>query len=479
MSIERKILKHLILDDPYARQTLPFLKDEYFSDQTEKTLFDLTASYTLQYNVRPSVDALKIEAESIPSLNDIQFKKLITLIDDVSVPIEKDSDDGLWLIDQTEQFCKDKAVYNAIMQSITIMDADPGDKNALSPGSIPGLLSDALAVSFDNHIGHDFLDDAEARFESYHVEEQKMPFDLDFMNKITKGGLNKKTLNIILAGPGSGKSLTMCHFAAANLSMGKNVLYITMEMAEEKIAERIDANLLNTDLDDLVKLPKETYMKRMERVQSKTKGKLIIKEYPTASASTVHFKHLLNELHLKKKFRPDIIYIDYLNICCSARIKGGDANSYTLIKSIAEEIRGMAVEYKVPIWSATQTTRGGYESSDIELTDTSESFGLPATADLMIALISSDELADLKQLMIKQLKNRYSSPDTNKRFVVGIDKAKMRLYDVEDSAQSDIHKVVPKNNGPKSVNGSHEQPAFDKSDFGGRMNKQRDFGNFK
>jgi KaiC/GvpD/RAD55 family RecA-like ATPase len=352
------------------------------------------------------------------------------------------------------------------MESIQILDESGKSKH--DKGAIPTILSDALSISFDNHVGHDFLDDASNRYDFYHKVEKRIPFDLDYLNRITKGGLPEKTLNIILAGTGVGKSMFMCHCAASNLSLGKNVLYITLEMAEERIAERIDANLLNTDVDKLAALPKESYLKKIERLKEKTLGRLIIKEYPTASASVSHFKHLLNELKLKRQFVPDIIYIDYLNICASARIKhGSNVNSYSYIKAIAEELRGLAVEHSVPVISATQTTRSGYSNSDVDLTDTSESFGLPATADFMIALISTEELIDLNQIMVKQLKNRYSNPDTNKRFVIGVDKAKMKLYDAEQTAQNDI-----------LDSGQDDGPVFDKSDFG-RRDKQRKFEGFK
>jgi len=354
------------------------------------------------------------------------------------------------------------------MQSITILDEHETSK--LDKGAIPGILSDALGVSFDNHVGHDFIEDAESRYEFYHRVEERIPFDLDYLNRITKNGLPKKTLNIILAGTGVGKSLFMCHCAAANLTLGKNVLYITLEMAEERIAERIDANLLNVDVDKLVVLPKDSYLKKIARMKEKSLGRLIIKEYPTASANATHFKHLLSELKLKRKFVPDIIYIDYLNICSSARVKSGNnVNSYTLVKSIAEELRGLAVEFNVPIMSATQTTRGGYDNSDVGITDTSESFGLPATADFMIALISTEELAEMNQIMVKQLKNRYSNPDTNKRFVIGVDKAKMKLYDSEDTAQSNI------SDSGQVYDNKDTGPVFDKSAFGKRMTTQRDF----
>lgn len=401
---------------------------------------------------------------------DSVYKKTTGLLESIEAT-ECDTSITDWLVDSTEKFCQEKAIYNGIMQSIQILDSKSGE-SGLDKGAIPSILADALAVSFDNHVGHDFLDDAESRYEFYHKVEQRLPFDLDYLNRITKNGLPKKTLNIILAGTGVGKSLFMCHCAAANLSLGKNVLYITLEMAEERIAERIDANLLNVDVDKLVALPKETYLKKISKMKEKTLGRLIIKEYPTASANVSHFKHLLNELKLKRQFYPDVIYVDYLNICSSSRVKSNaNVNSYTLVKSIAEELRGLAVEFNVPIMSATQTTRGGYDNSDVGITDTSESFGLPATADWMVALISTEELADLNQIMVKQLKNRYSNPDTNKRFVIGVDKAKMKLYDAEQSAQTNI--------SDSGQLANDEQSLFDKSSFGSRMRRERNFDNFK
>ena len=460
MRIESKILKHLLLDEDFTRKTLPFLKSEYFHDAADKTLFNQINEYVTKYNTLPTYEALVIEINN-RNLTESLHKETVQKLDEITE--NKETSDTKWLIDAAEEFCKDKAVYNAIMQSIQILDAS--NKGTLDKGSIPTLLADALSVAFDNHIGHDFLDDADPRYEFYHKVEQRIPFDLDYLNRITKGGLPEKTLNIILAGTGVGKSLFMCHCAAANLTLGKNVLYITLEMAEERIAERIDANLLNIDLDKLVTLPKESYMRKIDRLRSKTTGKLIIKEYPTATANVSHFKHLLNELKLKRQFIPDIIYIDYLNICSSARIKqGANVNSYTYVKAIAEELRGLAVEMKLPVISATQTTRGGYDNSDVDLTDTSESFGLPATADLMFALISTEELADLNQIMVKQLKNRYSDPTTNKRFVIGVDRAKMKLYDVEQVAQDGL-----------MDNGQQDKPAFDGTPTGKRASKFDDF----
>ena len=464
MNLEKKILKHLILDEAYTRKTIPFIKSEYFSDASEKILFEEISQYISKYNSMPTKEALSIEIENKPNISDDQFKRTSSLISEVSDSYE--SGDTEWLIDATEKFCQEKAIYNGIMQSIQILD-NKDNKERLDKGAIPSILADALSVSFDHHVGHDFIDDAESRYEFYHKVEKRIPFDLDYFNRITKGGLPEKSLNIVLAGTGVGKSLFMCHCAAANLSIGKNVLYITLEMAEERIAERIDANLLNIEIDRLSSMPKETYIKKVDRLKETTKGKLIIKEYPTASANVTHFKHLLNELKLKRQFIPDIIYVDYLNICSSARIKhGSNVNSYTFIKAIAEELRGLAVEFKVPLVSATQTTRSGYSSTDVELTDTSESFGLPATADLMFALISTEELEDLNQIMVKQLKNRYNDPTTNKRFMIGVDRAKMKLYDVEQSAQTEIH------------DSGNDEPVFDKSDFG-RRDRSKNFDGFK
>jgi hypothetical protein len=391
---------------------------------------------------------LLIEVDSLRGLTADQARDASTLIKDLNADeVDTNAD---WLLDSTEKFCQEKAIYNAIMQSIEIMNNKGG---TLTKGAIPDLLTQALAVTFDPNVGHDYLEDFEERFEYYHRVEHKIPFDLDFFNKITKNGFSRKTLNIFLAGTGVGKSLTMCHIAAACLAQGKNVLYITLELAEEEVAKRIDANLMNITIDDLLQLPRDLYLKKASVLKNKAQGKLIVKEYPTAAASTLHFKALLNELHLKKSFKPDIIFVDYLNICASSRIKpGGNVNSYTYIKSIAEELRGLAVEFEVPVVSATQTNRTGFTSSDVGLEDTSESFGLPATADFMAALISTEQLQELNQIMVKQLKNRYSDPTQNKRFVIGIDKAKMKLYDVEQSAQIDIvdsGQVPQTNNSPR------------------------------
>jgi replicative DNA helicase len=451
MKTELVILRHLLSDEDFARRTLPYLKSEYFQDRLETIVYEEIDRFINKYNNLPTKEALTIEMDNRNDLSDEDFSKCTSLI----TSLDGEDVDKNWLTETTEKWCQEKAIYNAIMNSIHILD---GQDNKHDKGAIPTLLSEALAVSFDPNIGHDFLENSDARYDYYHRVEERIPFDLDYLNRITKGGLPKKTLNIILAGTGVGKSLAMCHMASANLIEGKNVLYITMEMAEEKIAQRIDANLLNVTLDDLEKMSKDMYDKKIERVKGKTSGKLIVKEYPTASAGSGHFRHLLNELRLKRSFVPDVIYVDYLNICTSSRIKSGaQVNSYTLVKAIAEELRGLAVEFNVPLISATQTTRSGYTNSDVGLEDTSESFGLPATADFMIALISSEELEDLGQIMIKQLKNRYGDPNMYKRFVVGVDRAKMRLFDVEQTAQEDV---------------VDDGPVFDKSTFGSRAREE-------
>ena len=411
------------------------MRADYFGDNTEKVVFKEIFEFVNKYKNLPTHESLVINFTESKSLTEVEVRDSIELLNEMHMSREEKVE-SKWLVEQTEKFCQDKAIYNAIMESVSILD----DKNGIKPkGEIPKLLSDALGVSFDQHIGHDYMSDYESRFDFYHKVESRVKFDLDIFNKITKGGLPTKTLNIALAGTGVGKSLFMCHVAGACLSQGQNVLYITLEMAEERIAERIDANLLNIDLNELQTMTKADYERKFKVLQNKAHGKLIIKEYPTASASSLHFRALLSELHLKKNFVPDIIFIDYLNICASARIKaGGSVNSYTYIKSIAEELRGLAVEHNVPIVSATQTTRSGFSNSDVGLEDTSESFGLPATADFMFALITTEELQQLNQIMVKQLKNRYSDPNDNKRFVVGVDRGKMRLYDAEPSAQADI-----------------------------------------
>ena len=439
------------------------MRADYFGDNTEKVVFKEIFEFVNKYKNLPTHESLVINFTESKSLTEVEVRDSIELLNEMHVSREEKVE-SKWLVEQTEKFCQDKAIYNAIMESVSILD----DKNGIKPkGEIPKLLSDALGVSFDQHIGHDYMSDYQSRFDFYHKVESRVKFDLDIFNKITKGGLPTKTLNIALAGTGVGKSLFMCHVAGSCLSQGQNVLYITMEMAEERIAERIDANLLNIDLNELQTMTKEDYERKFKVLQNKAHGKLIIKEYPTASASSLHFRALLSELHLKKNFVPDIIFIDYLNICASARIKaGGSVNSYTYIKSIAEELRGLAVEHNVPIVSATQTTRSGFSNSDVGLEDTSESFGLPATADFMFALITTEELQQLNQIMVKQLKNRYSDPNNNKRFVVGVDRGKMRLYDAEPSAQADITDSGQLKNDPPINTFGNREKKFNKN-FGG------------
>jgi replicative DNA helicase len=462
--LETTILKNLIFNEDYARKILPFIKSEYFTDNTEKILFEEINEYINHYKNLPTYESLVINFTESKKLTEQQVQDSIGMLREINSEKEERSDNA-WLIDNTEKFCQDKAIYNAIMKSVKILDNN-SDKD--SKGAIPQLLSDALGVSFDSSVGHDYIADSDNRFDFYHRHETKIPFDLDIFNKITKGGLPQKTLNIALAGTGVGKSLFMCHVAGSCLSQGQNVLYITMEMAEERIAERIDANLLNIDISDLHAISKQDYDRKFSAMRVKTQGKLIIKEYPTAAASALHFRALLNELQLKKSFKPDIIFIDYLNICASARIKpGSNVNSYSYIKAIAEELRGLAVEFSVPIVSATQTTRSGFTSSDPGLEDTSESFGLPATADFMFALISTEEMEQLNQLMVKQLKNRYNDPNTFKRFVIGIDRGKMKLYDVEQSAQDDIVDAGQVDDKPLNSFGERERLSGMKNKFGG------------
>ena len=426
------ILSNLLHDEVYARKVLPFIRDEYFEERTDRVVFQQIAEYVKAYDGLPTKEVLHIESEKRDDLTQDEFVLVENLID----ALHESTSERAWAEDTTESWCKERAIYLALMKSIQIAD---GQDEKHSNDAIPDILKDALAVGFDQHVGHDYIDDSEGRYEYYHRKENKIEFDLEMFNKITAGGVSNKTLNIALAGTGVGKSLFMCHYAASVLLQGKNVLYVTCEMAEEKIAERIDANLLNTNIKEVADLPKTVFEKKVNKLREKTQGKLIIKEYPTASAHVGHFRSLLSELKLKKNFTPDIIFIDYLNICASSRYRSAvNVNSYNYVKAIAEELRGLAVEFDVPIFSATQTTRSGFSSTDPDLTDTSESFGLPATADLMIALISSDELEELGQIMVKQLKNRYNDPTYNKRFVVGIDRPKMRLYDCEQEAQDDI-----------------------------------------
>ena len=450
-TIERTALTQLVTNEQYARKVLPFMKGDYFSDKTERTVFEEITKFVDKYNKIPTQTSLEIEVSGRKDLNEEEFKKVVAVIQ----TLESTDVDFDWLVNTTEQFCKDKAVYNAIVEGISIID---GKDKHRGPDAIPNILTDALAVGFDNRVGHDYLVDADDRFDFYHTVEEKIPFDLEFFNRITKGGLPPKTLNIALAGTGVGKSLFMCHMAANCLSMGKNVLYITLEMAEERIAERIDANLMNISMEDLHDLPKSMYDNKIAKIIKSTSGKLIVKEYPTASAHTGHFRGLIKELAIKKSLKPDIVFVDYLNICASTRYKGqSNVNSYMYIKAIAEELRGLAVEINVPIMSATQTTRSGFTNSDIGLEDTSESFGLPATADLMFALISNEELDELNQIAVKQLKNRYNDLTVNKRFVIGIDRAKMQLFDIKPEEQDDL---VDTNQT------EFAEPVFDNTSFG-------------
>ena len=455
-TIERTTLSNLVFNEPYARKVLPFIRPEYFQDRLERVVFEEITNFMEKYGNQPTKETLSIEMDKRKDLSGDEFQEVIKLIN----TLEKNDVDMQWLVDTTEKFCKDKAVYNAVLSGIQIIE---GKDKQHTPEAIPSILQEALAVAFDNNVGHDYVEDGENRFEFYHKVEEKVEFDLEYFNKITKGGLPPKTLNIALAGTGVGKSLFMCHMAASTLMQGKNVLYITMEMAEERIAERIDANLMNITMEDLHNLPKKMFETKLSKIQNKTNGKLIIKEYPTASAHSGHFRALLKELALKKSFAPDIIFIDYLNICSSARFKGNaNVGSYFYIKAIAEELRGLAVETNVPIMSATQTTRGGYANSDVGLEDTSESFGLPATADLMFALISTEELEQLNQIMVKQLKNRYNDPGANKRFVVGIDRARMKLYDCEQDAQEGITDSGQSSNDDTPVFDNSRTASYDK-----------------
>jgi len=430
--LEHIILRHLAFDESYSRKVLPFLKEDYFLEKSEKVLFQIIANFLEKYKTTPTYEALIISITEQTQFREDELQHILDLLSTLHEH-RQDETNRDWLIAQTESFCQDKAVYNAVLESVAILE---NKKDRRAKGEIPELLKKALGVSFDPHVGHDYIEQSDQRYEFYHKKEERIPFDLDFFNRITGGGLPKKTLNVALGGTNVGKSLVMCHMTSACLSAGYNVLYITLEMAEERIAERIDANLLNLDLNTLKKISKADYERKFQSLRSRTHGKLIIKEYPTASASVLHFRALINELQLKKNFRPDIIFVDYINICTSSRVKpGATINSYTYIKCIAEELRGLAVEFAVPLMSATQTTRSGFANSDPDLTDTSESFGLPATADFMFALIVTEELEQLNQMMVKQLKNRYGDPTINKRFVVGVDRAKMKLYDVEHSAQ--------------------------------------------
>ena len=430
--IERTALKNLIYNEQYCRKVLPFIKEEYFTDRLEKLLFTEIYKFVNKYNNLPTKESLSIEINTNKTINEDEYKKITDILSTLTPePVNLD-----WLVETTEKFCKDRSIHNAILSGIQILD---GKDKTHTPEYLPELLSNALGVSFDQKVGHDYLQESKERFDFYKKKEERLELDLDFFNKITRGGIPSKTLNICLAGTGVGKTMFMTHLASSVLLQGKNVLYITLEMAEERIAERIDANLLNVGMSDLEELPYTMYETKINKLQSKTTGQLIIKEYPTATAHTGHFKNLISELALKKSFKPDIVFVDYLNICTSSRFKSGaNVNSYTMIKAIAEELRGLAVEYDIPIFSATQTTRGGFVSSDVGLEDTSESFGLPATADFMFALISSEELEEKNQIMVKQLKNRYNDPTVNRKFILGVDRSKMRFYDVEQNAQTDL-----------------------------------------
>ena len=431
--VEQSIIRGLAQDETYTRRVLPYVKDVYFETSTARTYYEICRDYFTKYDSCPTAESLTISINELEGLTDDEFKEIGEAFEFIT---NKDEIKVDWLIDTTEKWCKERAIYLALMSSISIADGDDKEK---TPESIPGILSEALAVSFDDHVGHDYLGDYNDRYDFYHLKEERIPFNLDYFDKITKGGIPNKTLNIALAGTGVGKSLFMCSFASSVLLQGKNVLYITLEMAEERIAERIDANLLDTCVQDIVEIPRPVFETKVTNIEKKTQGKLFIKEYPTASAHPGHFDALLKELQLKKAFQPDIIFVDYLNICTSSRYRAGsNVNSYTVVKAIAEELRGLAVKYNVPIVSATQTTRSGFSSSDVSLTDTSESFGLPATADFMFALISNDELESMGQIMVKQLKNRYNDSAVHRKFVVGLDRATMRLYDVEQTAQEDI-----------------------------------------
>lgn len=458
MQIERMILSNLLKNEDYTRRALPFLKDEYFLIEDDRILFQTVRDFIIKYDTAPTAEAVSLEVNSKMGLKEETVKSINESLKSLDL---KSKDNIDWLIDSTEKFCQEKAIYLAIMKSIEIMD---GKDKTTSKGAIPQLLSDAIAVTFDPNVGHDYLEDYQHRYEYYHRREEKIPFDLEFLNKITNGGASKKTLNILMGGPGAGKSLIMGHIAASYLNQGKNVLYITLELSQEEIAKRIDANMMNIYLDDLLKLSRDMYEKKIASLKSKTNGKLIIKEYPTASASAMHFKALLNELRLKKNFAPDAIFVDYINLCLSSRVRmGAGVNSYTYIKMISEELRGLAGEFNLPLWTATQVNREGFKSSDFGMENTSESFGLPATADLFLAIIQSEQMKALNQITIKQLKNRYNSIDINSKFVLGIDKPKFKLYDVEASAQDLV------DDGQED----EDLPVFDKTSFAGNGNKDR------
>jgi archaellum biogenesis ATPase FlaH len=457
--LEKTILSNLIYNEEFCRRVFPYIKEEYFDDPSVKKIFSTFAEYVTEYKSPPSIEALKISIDKRKDLNEQSFKDVNTNIDELKIDTKTDQE---WLIKETEKFCQDKDLYNSIRRAILILD---GQDKQYDKGSIPQLLSDSLGISFDTNIGHDFLEDFDSRYDFYHRKEERLPFDLDLLNKITKGGLPRKSMTILLATTGGGKSLVKCHAAATTLMYGKNVLYITMEMAEERIAQRIDANLLDISLDELLVMPKESYEKKLERLKGKTPGKLIIKEYPTGSAHAGHFRYMINELKMKKNFKPDLICIDYLNICSSSRVKGANANSYSIVKSVAEEIRGLAMEFDCAVLTSSQYNRSGYDSSDVDLTSTSESMGTAHTADAIFALISSEELESMGQLMIKQLKNRWGDISYYKRFVVGIDRSKMKLYNLEETAQKNVQSEA-------SYNKDDDKPAFDKTSFGEGLNRK-------
>ena len=467
--LEKTILSNLILNLDYYRKVFPFIKEDYFEENSIKKVFSTYAEYVEKYKEPPSLEALKISLDKRKDLNESSYKDVMELVGDIAID---ENTNGDWLVEETEKFCQDKDLYNAIRRSILILD---GQDKELDKGSIPKLLSDSLGISFDSSVGHDFLEDYEDRFEYYHRKEERLPFDIELMNKITKGGLPRKSMTVLLATTGGGKSLCKCHMAAANLMFGKNVLYITMELAEEEVARRIDANIMGVTLDEVKELPLKTFKTRMDRYKTKTTGKLVIKEYPTGSAHVGHFRHLLNELRMKKNFVPDVIFVDYLNICASSRVRGAAAaNSYTLVKSIAEEVRGLAMEFNCAIVTSSQFNRSGYDNSDVDLTNTSESMGITHTADAIFALITSEDLESRGQLMIKQLKNRWGDLGYYRRFVVGIDRARMKLFDLEDKAQLDVQNDIQKNVGaPQTQKSSDDTSLFDKTSFGMSVNDKR------
>jgi replicative DNA helicase len=466
--IETTVLSNLIFNEEYYRKVYPYIKDEYFDDQSYKKIFSTYSEYVEQYKAPPSIEALKISLDKRKDLNEDSYKNVMGTVDD----LQRDDDTNFdFLVKETEKFCQDKDLFNSIRKAILIMDGEDKDNDK---GSIPNLLSDSLGISFDSSVGHDFIEDSADRYDFYHRKEERMPFDIDLLNKVTKGGLPRKSLTVLLATTGGGKSLVKCHAAASYLMTGKNCLYITMEMAEERVAERIDANMMDVTLDELKLLPRDVYQKRMDRIKSKCTGQLVIKEYPTGSAHAGHFRHLLNELKLKKNFTPDVIFIDYLNICASSRIKGAAAaNSYTLVKSIAEEIRGLAMEYNCAVVSSSQFNRDGYGNSDVDLTNTSESMGITHTADCILGLVTTEELDNLGQLMIKQLKNRWGDLGYYRRFVVGIDRSKMQIFDLEESAQRGIGGTSAANTA--SFAPSNDGAAFDKTAFGQGSSKKTMF----